>query len=203
MFTFCNQGVDITTTDTFHTQLLDTDTLQYTYRRGDYCPVLIQGREMFEWVDSWEDELEVRRRVEKEEVKFGMGEGSTASGGSGLKERNKGRGGWWVKRWVGLEAGRPSVCLSDGRQTPWGRTQPGCSEESSWASPWGRYAAAASRCPVSHTLSCCRMGLRDTQGTQGGWLESNISWGCLIHTVSTVHQIKQKMLKAAWKWNGP
>lgn len=46
MFTFLQSRVDITTTDTFHIHRLDTSTLQYIYRRGDYCPVVIQGREV-------------------------------------------------------------------------------------------------------------------------------------------------------------
>lgn len=50
------------------------------------------------------------------------------------------------------------VCLSD-EQTLGGKTLPACSEESSWASPWGRFAAAASRCLRFRTPSCCRMGL--------------------------------------------
>lgn len=87
---------------------------------------------------------------------------------------------------VGLEPEHPLVCLSDGQQTLWGKTQPGYSEESSSASPWGRFAAAASQCPEFHTLSCCRMGLRETEGPPRVLV--NIQTYCISSgTISSTH----------------
>lgn len=113
-----------------------------------------------------------------------------------MRERNTRRGGCWGERRVGLEPEHPLVCLSDGQQTPLGKIQPGCSEESSWASPWGRFAAAASRCPGFHTLSCCRTGLRETEGPPTVWVSIQTQYHQGLshaYTFSTVHHIKQNI----------
>lgn len=148
----------------------------FSFRVGTWGVVLIheKKKEMMKW--RWEEQWRKRttsasletqgRRVRWQRNKKGEEEDDGKMGREG--------GG-------GLEPEHPLVCLSDGRQTPWGKTRPGCSEESSWASPWGRFAAAASRCPESRTPSCCRTGLRDA-GTQ-----------TQRHTFSTVRHIKKKM----------
>lgn len=61
-----------------------------------------------------------------------------------------------ARTWRGWRCPSPS----GGRRTLGGRTRTGCSGESSSASPWGRFAAAASQCQESRTPSCCRRGLK-------------------------------------------
>ena len=65
MLTFLQSRVDITTKDTFHSQVLDKDTLQYIYIMGRLLPVLIQGR------GDWGGGIK-----NTEKMKFGMGKAS-------------------------------------------------------------------------------------------------------------------------------
>ena len=133
----CNKNVNLTIKATFYTRLLNMYQPHYSYTKGGRCPV--QSRTSSGWskreADGWGWEK-----------------------GLGVLGRPQCWNCWEAGRET-TRAGEPETALSGARRTPWGRTRRWCSGGFSSASPWGRYAAAASRCPASRTPSGCHRGL--------------------------------------------